>query len=44
MRYAFSSDDPRIYEDVYSSLKTFIDSCLDVHKVKNILLLVGTSG
>ena len=31
----FSSDDPGIYEDVYSSLKTFIDSCLDVHKVWN---------
>ncbi|KAK7113833.1 transcription initiation factor TFIID subunit 5-like [Littorina saxatilis] len=29
-----SSDDPSIYDDVYSDLKAFIDSCLDVHKVE----------
>ncbi|XP_055870350.1 transcription initiation factor TFIID subunit 5-like isoform X2 [Biomphalaria glabrata] len=29
-----SDDDPSLYEDLYKDLKTFIDSCLDVHKVE----------
>ena len=28
-----SDDDPSLFEDLYQDLKTFIDSCLDVHKV-----------
>lgn len=34
-----SADDPSIYDDVYTDLKTFIDSCLDVHKVELATLL-----
>ncbi|KAH9499134.1 Transcription initiation factor TFIID subunit 5 [Bulinus truncatus] len=29
-----SDDDPSLFEDLYRDLKTFIDSCLDVHKVE----------
>ena len=29
-----SSDDPSLYEDLYRNLKSFIDSCLDIHKVE----------
>lgn len=29
-----SNDDPSLYEDLYRDLKTFINSCLDVHKVE----------
>ncbi|GFN91993.1 transcription initiation factor tfiid subunit 5, partial [Plakobranchus ocellatus] len=29
-----SDDDPSLFEDLYQDLKTFIDSCLDVHKVE----------
>ncbi|XP_076448428.1 transcription initiation factor TFIID subunit 5-like [Babylonia areolata] len=34
-----SSDDPRIYQNVYSDLKAFIDTCLDVHKVELSMIL-----
>ncbi|KAK3780084.1 hypothetical protein RRG08_046146 [Elysia crispata] len=29
-----SDDDPSLFEDLYQDLKTFVDSCLDVHKVE----------
>lgn len=34
-----SSDDPSLYTDYYTDLKTFIESCLDVHKVELYLIL-----
>ncbi|XP_059164243.1 transcription initiation factor TFIID subunit 5-like [Physella acuta] len=34
-----SDDDPSLYEDLYNDLKTFIDSCLDVHKVELSIIL-----
>ncbi|XP_060063329.1 transcription initiation factor TFIID subunit 5-like [Ylistrum balloti] len=34
-----SSDDPSLYSDYYTDLKSFIDSCLDVHKVELAVIL-----
>ncbi|XP_067687895.1 transcription initiation factor TFIID subunit 5-like [Haliotis asinina] len=34
-----SDDDPSIYEDLYTDIKAFIDSCLDVHKVELATIL-----
>ncbi|KAL5005773.1 hypothetical protein ScPMuIL_016931 [Solemya velum] len=34
-----SHDDPTLYEDHYTDLKSFIESCLDVHKVELSLVL-----
>ncbi|XP_041374129.1 transcription initiation factor TFIID subunit 5-like [Gigantopelta aegis] len=34
-----SDDDPSLYEDFYTDIKGFIDSCLDVHKVELATIL-----
>ena len=35
----YSEDDPSLYDDHYTDFKTFIESCLDVHKVNDLFSL-----
>lgn len=35
----YSADDPSLFTDYYTDLKTFIESCLDAHKVSTCILM-----